>query len=161
MAAARRRAAVAVVPDIPEPAPTPAAVPDGQGVLLPALVPDQPDAPPRVLVPLGRFDWERVLRDADISASAKLAGFVAATYADADGTKIRPGEARIAAAMRKGPQTARRAVAELVAAGLLEQVSRGGGPNGLASVYRLVAPAGTKIDTEQKRPRKRKNSGHQ
>jgi hypothetical protein len=116
-------------PAAPVPAPAPA----------PATVP----APVRVLVPLGRFDWERVVRDwpmtKPMTQKVKLVALVAATYADRDGTRVRPGEHRLADSCGMGGSTARRFLAVVIELGLLEQVRRGG--NGMATEYRLTAPA--------------------
>lgn len=146
MAAARRRA-VAAVPDIPEPAPPPAAVPEGQGVLLPALV---PDPPPVVPVPCGRFDWERVVREWPIGKGAgvmtgrvKLVALICATHADPDGTRVFPGEEGLAKATGQGGSTCRRHLVTLVSLGLLVCLRRGGG--GKASEYRLTVPEGHEL----------------
>ncbi len=130
-------------PGPPEGNPDVPAVSPGQGVLLPALVPDPPPAP--VLVPLGRWDWERVIRVLPLAPELKLTALMAATWAGKDGRSIHPGERLLAEAVGKDPRSVRRHLAKLVSLGLLERVSRGGGRHGTASEYRLVAPEGTPV----------------
>jgi DNA-binding transcriptional ArsR family regulator len=127
-------------------------------VLLPALVePEAPAAPEpapapapapvRVLVPLGRFDWERVVRDwpfdRQVTKLSKYVALTMATYANADGTNIRPGEPGLATATGMGRSTVRRHLAVLVEIGLISCTRRGGG--GAAAHYRLTAPEGYEL----------------
>jgi hypothetical protein len=100
----------------------------------------QPDSTaPR---PVGRFEWEAVLRRLALPKEVKYVGFVMATYADPNGTRIRPGAAELAAAVGDGESTLRRRVSFLRKAGLIVQTSRGGGRNGAgrATEYRLTLP---------------------
>src|SRR5437879_1725471 len=41
--------------------------------------------------PCGRFEWERILRRAVMPLRVKFLAFVLASYADADGSNVRPG----------------------------------------------------------------------
>lgn len=97
--------------------------------------------------PIGRFEWERILRRIRVSVpSVKLVGFAMATYANADGTKIRPGQKRLAAVLGTSEMTVRRGQAELEATGMLELVFKGhsqgrGQAGGYASEYRLTVPS--------------------
>lgn len=100
----------------------------------------QPD--PTAPRPVGRFEWEAVLRRLALPKEVKYVGFVMATYADPNGTRIRPGAAELAAAVGDGESTLRRRVSFLRKAGLIVQTSRGGGRNGAgrATEYRLTLP---------------------
>lgn len=93
-------------------------------------------------MPTGRFEWERIVRRAMLPEPVKYLAFVLATYADPDGSRVRPGLPVLAAVTGKAVRTVRRLLAELVDHGLIELVSRGGGRghNGRASVYRLTLP---------------------
>jgi hypothetical protein len=92
------------------------------------------------LQPAKRFEWERIVRRARLGKATKLVAMVLASYADASGGNVRPGEERMAGACEMGASTVRRHVAALVEAGLLERVSNGGGPRKWAACYRLVVP---------------------
>lgn len=133
-------------PDTDEPGPgdAPGGVHAAQGVLLPALV---PDPPPLVPIPTKRFDWEKFVREWPVTKpmtpAVKLVALVCATYADADGRRVRPGESGLAEACGMGGSTVRRHLATLVAIGLLVCVRRGGG--GMASEYRLTVPEGRQL----------------
>jgi hypothetical protein len=93
--------------------------------------------------PCGRYEWERIVRRAVIPKAVKYVAFVLATYADPDGTRVRPGMDVLAAVTGEGVSTVRRRVSKLRGTyGLLEMVSRGGGRNGRgkAAEFRLVLP---------------------
>lgn len=94
------------------------------------------------LIPTGRFEWERIVRRLPLSAPCKLAALVLATYADPDGSRVRPGEDRVAAVVGRSDRQARRHLKALRDVGLIEQVSRGGGRGGrgITSTYRLTIP---------------------
>ncbi|WP_028265195.1 hypothetical protein [Arthrobacter sp. MA-N2] len=97
--------------------------------------------------PIGRFEWERILRRIQVSApSVKLVGFTMATYASADGGNVRPGQARLAAVMGASISTVRRGQAELEGIGMLDMVTKGrsfgrGHIGSFASEYRLTVPS--------------------
>lgn len=97
--------------------------------------------------PIGRFEWERILRRVQVSVpSVKLVGFAMATYGNADGTKIRPGQKRLAAVLGTSEMTVRRGQGELETIGMLEMVFKGhsqgrGQAGGYASEYRLTIPS--------------------
>jgi hypothetical protein len=100
----------------------------------------QPD--PTAPRPVGRYEWEAVMRRLALPKEVKYVGFVMATYADPNGTRIRPGAAELAAAVGDGESTLRRRVSFLRKTGLILQTSRGGGRNGAgrATEYRLALP---------------------
>lgn len=94
------------------------------------------------LMPSSRFDWERLIRRIVMPKPVKLAAFVLATYADPDGTRVRPGMEVLAAVTGDSEKNARRILSTLREMGLVELVSRGGGKGGRgkASEYRLTIP---------------------
>jgi hypothetical protein len=97
--------------------------------------------------PIGRFEWERILRRIQVSVpSVKLVGFAMATYASADGSNVRPGQRRLAAVLGTSEMTVRRGQTELEVIGMLEMVFKGhsqgrGQSGGYASQYRLTVPS--------------------
>lgn len=97
------------------------------------------------LIPLGRFDWERIIRrinDDRCPFPLKGFAFLLATYGDSDGTSIRPGDARLMAVTGKSSATVRRWRDGLIRLGLIEMEHRGGGAgrSARASLYRLTVP---------------------
>lgn len=95
------------------------------------------------LQPIGRFDWERIVRRIVMPKPAKYLAFVLATYADPNGTRVRPGIEVLAAVTGDSDKTVRRLMGVLrTEFGLLELTSRGGGRGGRgrASEYRLTIP---------------------
>jgi hypothetical protein len=106
------------------------------------------DSHPEVtLEPLGRFEWERVVRRAVIKPpSVKMLGLVMATYANSDGTRVRPGQKRLANVMGTSISTVERGQRALEALGFIEMTYKGhsagrGKSGGYASEYRLTVPA--------------------
>lgn len=92
-----------------------------------------------MLQPCGRFEWERIVRRVIMPERVKFLALLLATFADGDGSRIRPGLDQAAAMAGKSKATLKRNLAILRNDfGLLEEVSRGGG--GRASEYRLVVP---------------------
>jgi hypothetical protein len=97
--------------------------------------------------PLGRFEWERLVRRALIKPpSVKLLGLVMATYASKDGTRVRPGQKRLANVMGTSVSTVERGQRALEALGFIEMTYKGhsagrGRSGGYASEYRLTIPA--------------------
>jgi hypothetical protein len=103
-------------------------------------VPADDDTAPQ---PIGRYEWERILRRAVLPKDVKYIALLLATWADPDGTRVRPGVAELAASAEQGEATVRRRVAVLRDLGFLILVSRGGGRGGAgkAAEYRLSLPA--------------------
>lgn len=87
-----------------------------------------------------RFEWERIVRRVVMPAATKLVAFTLAQYGSQNGDAIHPGFERLAAVCGMGHSTVRRHVDALLALGLVERVSNGGGPNKLAARYRLTIP---------------------
>jgi hypothetical protein len=100
--------------------------------------------PPRdaALMPIGRYEWERLVRRIVMPKPHKLLAFVLATYADSDGTRVRPGNDVLADVTGDSEKNVRRILGALRELGLLSLVSRGGGRGGRgkASQYRLTIP---------------------
>jgi DNA-binding transcriptional ArsR family regulator len=91
---------------------------------------------------VSRYEWERWLRRCVLPASTKLVGFVMATYAARDGSRIFPGVARLAATTGLSERTVRTALGNLRDVGLIERVYPGGrrGQMAFADVHRLAVP---------------------
>lgn len=100
------------------------------------------DSPDRL--PAGRFTWERELRSTSLPPRARLVGLALASYANSNGSSIRPGVEQLVKASGLSRRTVIRAMTELVASRYLEQVSRGRaygrGGGGFASQYQLTLP---------------------
>lgn len=90
----------------------------------------------------GRFEWERIVRRLQLPMRLKFTATMIATYADADGSRVRPGVEVLAAVTAQGASTVRKHLTALQEYGLLELVSRGGGRagRGKATQYRLTIP---------------------
>ena len=103
-----------------------------------AVKADDPNAPR----PVGRYEWEAIIRRLNLSMKTSYVALVMATYADPDGTRIRPTAPELAAAARMGESTVARYVRELRTAGLIVKTRRGGGRNGTGrpNEYRLTVP---------------------
>lgn len=113
--------------------------------------------------PIGRFEWERIIRRAIIKPpSIKFLGLMMATYASADGSRVRPGQARLAAVMGTSISTVERGQRTMEKAGFLEMVVKGhsagrGRSGGYASEYRLTIPSDLlervpMLDPDEKHP---------
>jgi hypothetical protein len=95
------------------------------------------------LEPVGRYEWERLVRRARLPKPVKLLALVLATYADPDGSRVRPGLPVLSAVTGDSERHVSRLLTTLTdELGLLELVARGGGRGGKgrASVYRLTVP---------------------
>lgn len=98
------------------------------------------------VAPLGRYEWERILRRIVMPEKHKFVALLMATWADPDGTRVRPGLSLLACAVggsERSERTVRRVLTSLVNEwGLLEQVSRGGGRGRKfkTAEYRLTIP---------------------
>lgn len=90
----------------------------------------------------GRYEWERVLRRIVMPWEIKGFGLLLSTYADRDGTRVRPGEKRLIAVTGKSESTVRRWTKWYSDRGLLTLTVRGGGRKGTGktNTYRLSLP---------------------
>lgn len=118
---------------------------------------DQPENP--APVPVGRFEWERVVRKhlrqpdgtrppsewAHVASGTRLVAWVAASYANRDGTSVRPGLDNLIEDTGTSRATVLRALAWLRAEGWLVEVSSRRraktDTRGKSTVYRLTIPA--------------------
>ena len=94
-----------------------------------------------------RFTWERMVRATKMDPSTKLAALICGTYADQDGTKVRPGLKRLSADTGLSQRSMKRAMVALRSMGLLDRVTKGSnlGTKDMVDVYRLVIPAGNQV----------------
>lgn len=84
------------------------------------------------------YAWIDVIRRARLTPTTKLVAHTVASYAKPDGTNVYPGLARLVFDCGIGYSTARRSLAELRTAGLLELVDRGNRRRREADHYRLT-----------------------
>lgn len=92
--------------------------------------------------PTPRYEWERLVRRIKMPASNKLLALVLATYADPDGSRVRPGNEVLAAVTGQSERTVKRNLASLRELGLLAIARRGGGRAGVGKTteYQLTIP---------------------
>lgn len=90
-----------------------------------------------------RYEWERVIKALPLPSGAKHVALNSATYADAAGGSIFPGNERTVADTGLSDSTVRRAYKLLRDVGLLERVVEGRslGRRGVADEYRMAIPA--------------------
>lgn len=95
------------------------------------------------VMPVPRFEWERIVRRIVLPKHVKLLALVLATYSDPDGTRVRPGNEVLADVTGDSEKNVRRIMAQLRRMCLIEMVTRGGGRGGKgrASEYRLTIPS--------------------
>lgn len=94
--------------------------------------------------PTDRFEWERLVRRVRLGSSTKLVAAVLATYADPDGSRIRPGVERLTNVTGLSERSIKYALKKLRDMGLIQQVRRGGRTGdgrAYATIYRLTIPA--------------------
>ncbi len=89
-----------------------------------------------------RYEWERVIRALPLPSAAKHVALNAATYADAKGAQVYPGNERTVADTGLSLATVKRAYRMLREVGLLVRVVEGSrmGRRGVADEYRLSIP---------------------
>jgi hypothetical protein len=90
------------------------------------------------MAPVDRWTWVDVVRRARLGRTTKGVALLLATYADNDGSRVFPGVATASVAAEVDYKTAKRAIADLVKAGLLEVVGDRTRKAGSATEYRLV-----------------------
>ncbi len=61
--------------------------------------------PSRELMPVKRFEWERLVRRIAMPRTTKLVAMTLASFANQDGSNVRPGRERIANACGVTPRT--------------------------------------------------------
>lgn len=95
------------------------------------------------LVPTGRFEWERIVHRIVMPKPQKLLALVLAGHADPDGSRVRPGNDRLAAITGDSEKNVRRILGVLRDdLGLVKVAKRGGGRwgTGRATEYQLTIP---------------------
>lgn len=92
-------------------------------------------------VPIQRSQWTDLVLRMDIPTQRKTVAFALAKFANADGTRVFPGQQKVADMAKLHLTNARAHIRALEAAGMLLVVKRGGGRNGDPHVYRLTRPA--------------------
>lgn len=95
-----------------------------------------------------RFEWERALRaDRTLKERPHHVALVLATYADADGTNVRPKVKTVARDARMPESTTRAHLKTLRDLGWLRRVKRGsfGGTADAADVHELTVPVGAAV----------------
>ncbi|MGW4720896.1 hypothetical protein [Nocardia sp. NPDC004260] len=75
-----------------------------------------------------------------MSKGTKYVAVMLATYADRDGTRVRPGVDRMALVMCVSEPTVKRGMSELRAMGLIQRVKQGNRHAKKADEYRLTMP---------------------
>ncbi|GAA1789308.1 hypothetical protein GCM10009795_038830 [Nocardioides hankookensis] len=91
-----------------------------------------------------KWDWEKALLERSIAEgltpTAQHVALALSTYADGDGTSIRPTAARVVRVTGRSRATVFQALKELRNRGWVTQVSKGAGATRRASEYRLSIP---------------------
>lgn len=90
--------------------------------------------------PIDKDDWIRIMRRAELPFTTKGIAAFLTFFADKDGSRVRPGEARLAVETGLTPRAIREHMDVLRAAGLIERVNRGTAVRGRADVYQLTVP---------------------
>ncbi|GAB3437382.1 hypothetical protein [Actinophytocola sediminis] len=93
-------------------------------------------------IPMGKFEWERLILRIAMPDLHQRLSLILAVFADADGTRVRPGNEILASVTRKTTRTVIRALNDLREWQLIAPVSRGGGRGGKGRTteYRLTCP---------------------
>lgn len=87
-----------------------------------------------------RYTWEKAIRAARLGTTATSVALVLATYANADGTSVHPGDRLVAEGLAVSLSTVERATKRLRDEGWLKKVSDRNHRAGLANEYRLTLP---------------------
>lgn len=90
--------------------------------------------------PATRFDWERVIRRANLPTTTKLVALLLATYADQDGTNVHPGVERLARVVGQSTRSVEKHLDKLRTVQLVVRTTRANRYLGLADEYRLTVP---------------------
>lgn len=92
-------------------------------------------------VPIHRGQWIDLVLRMDMPPQRKSVAFALSRFADPDGTKVFPGQGKVADMAGLHETNARKHIRALLAAGMLTMVKRGGGRGGATNTYRLSRPA--------------------
>jgi hypothetical protein len=97
-----------------------------------------------VAPPLSRFEWERLIRELELSSAQKVTAYAMATYVNGDGSNAHPGIALLMKATGLSRRSVISALSGLESEGFIVAVSRGGGKGvtrGNATIYALSVPS--------------------
>jgi hypothetical protein len=92
-------------------------------------------------VPTERSTWINLVLRMNIPPQRKAVAFALSSFANPDGTRVFPGQGKVADMANLHETNARKHIKALVAAGMLIVVKRGGGRGGATNSYRLARPA--------------------
>jgi hypothetical protein len=92
---------------------------------------------------MGRYEWERVVRRCVLPAPVKAVAAYLAQYANADGTKVYPGVARLSAVTCLSERSVRGALTTLRDLALITRTRKGSslGRQAMTDEHRLTRPA--------------------
>lgn len=91
--------------------------------------------------PIGRFEWERIVKRARMPKGAKFLALILATFgASKDGSNVRPSVERLAREMEVSERTVNRSFVWLRENGWVTRVRRGNRWQGRTDEYRLTIP---------------------
>ena len=92
--------------------------------------------------PLGRFDWERVIKRVQMAPGHKYLALTLATYANKEGERVRPGIARLARVMQVSEPTVKRGMKWLRDEGFIARTQQGNRRSTppQADTYQLTVP---------------------
>ncbi|MGW6655665.1 hypothetical protein [Rhodococcus sp. NPDC055024] len=108
--------------------------------------------------PIERFEWERIIRRVSMPPTTMLMALTLATYADIDGTRVRPSSERLARVTGTSPATVGRTLSWLRKHGLIGLVKQGNRWAKQANEYQLSIPMNL-LDMDLLPPDERTESG--
>lgn len=85
--------------------------------------------------------WLDLIMRMDVPPQRKSVAFAMARFANADGSRVFPGQNKVADMAGLHETNARKHIRALLAIGMLKVVQRGGGRGGATTTYRLTRPA--------------------
>jgi predicted ArsR family transcriptional regulator len=88
-------------------------------------------------VPIHRAQWTDLVLRMRIPSRRKTVAFALAKFANADGSRVFPGQGKVADMAGLHETNARTHIRALVSVGMLTVVKRGGGRGGATTTYRL------------------------
>ncbi len=109
-------------------------------------------------IPVDRFEWERIVRRVQMNSGTKYLALMIGTYADRDGSRIRPGVERLSLVMCVTDRTVKRSLSALRDLGLIKLTKKGNRHIGQADEYRLTLPS-TLLDEPMLTPDETAQSG--
>ncbi|MDV6271086.1 hypothetical protein [Rhodococcus globerulus] len=94
-----------------------------------------------VAQPVGRFEWERLIRRVSMPTGVKFLALMLATFADQDGSRVRPGVGHLALTLEVSARTVSRGFVWLRDNGFVTRVRQGNRYENMADEYQLSVPA--------------------